>query len=171
MTEKYRSQFLLQARYNQWMNNKLYQVCEDIPDRLRKKEMKAFFKSIHGTFNHLLLGDRLWMGRFTGNEFKIKSLDQELYSSFDELWRERQKTDQHILDWIGSLEEMEFDKTIHFTAIVTQRSHYFRLADALSHFFHHQTHHRGQLTTLISQLDYDFGITDMMWMPGVELEQ
>ena len=77
--------FVIQSRCNRWMNHKLHTVCEGVPDEKRKQDMGAFFRSIHGTLNHLLLGDRLWMGRFTGTEFPVESLDQELYSDFKEL--------------------------------------------------------------------------------------
>ncbi len=162
--------FEIQSRYNQWMNHKLYAVCDTVPTRQRKQDMMTFFHSIHGTLNHLLLGDRLWMGRFTGREFAVESLDQELYSDFATLWQQRIRTDEEINEWIASLDEDTLEQTLCFTALVTGRRHCLRLVDALVHFFHHQTHHRGQLTTLLSQLGYDFGTTDLIWMPGVELD-
>ena len=164
-----KSQFVIQSHYNQWMNEKLYTVCEEVPDKTRKKDMGAFFHSIHGTLNHLLLGDRLWMGRFTGTAFPVESLDQELYSDFEALWEARTETDTAIDSWIDELTENDLDRIISFQAVVTQQTHRFRLADALTHFFHHQTHHRGQITTQLSQLGYDFGVTDLMWMPGIEI--
>ena len=54
------------ARYNRWMNQKVYDGCAGLADEDRKRDMGAFFKSIHGTLNHILLADRIWMGRFTG---------------------------------------------------------------------------------------------------------
>ena len=63
------------CRYNRWMNEKLYAVCATMPDELRKEDRGAWFHSMHGTLNHLLLADRLWMGRFTGKPFKARSLD------------------------------------------------------------------------------------------------
>lgn len=159
----------IQAQYNQWMNEKLYTVCDAIPDKQRKQDMGAFFHSIHGTLNHLLLGDRIWMGRFTGEDYPVMSLDQELYNDYEALRQARIDMDNTIGRWINSLEEVDLDRIIRFEAVVTQRMHRFRLVDALMHFFHHQTHHKGQLTTLMSQLGYDFGTTDMMWMPGVEI--
>src|SRR6476469_4234839 len=92
------------ARYNRWMNEKLYAVAEKLSDEERKTDRGAFFGSIHRTLNHLLLADRVWLGRFTGavlqeGEFGpggIKTLDQELYADFDELRRERAKTDDEI---------------------------------------------------------------------------
>ena len=73
------------ASYNRWMNQRLYSVCAELPDRERKEDRGAFFKSIHGTLNHLLVGDKVWLARFFGESFQIEGLDQELYSDFDEL--------------------------------------------------------------------------------------
>ncbi|MFA7241130.1 MAG: DinB family protein [Sulfuricellaceae bacterium] len=164
------SLFARQSDYNQWINRKLFSVCEAIPDSDRKKDMGAFFRSIHGTFNHLLVADRLWMSRFANSPFDFQALDQELFSDFVELRAEREITDQAISRWIRSLTEAELGATITYTSVVMGKELKFSLADALLHFFHHQTHHKGQLTTLISQLGYDFGVTDLICMPGVELE-
>jgi uncharacterized damage-inducible protein DinB len=78
-------QVRLFAAYNAWMNDKLYSACATLPDEERKRDRGAFFHSIHGTLNHILLADSVWMGRFEGQPFVFKSLDQELHSSFDEL--------------------------------------------------------------------------------------
>jgi len=63
------------ASYNRWMNQRLYSVCAELTDQERKADLEAFFGSIHGTLNHLLLGDRIWMGRFTGERFSVSRLD------------------------------------------------------------------------------------------------
>src|SRR5439155_565732 len=81
------------ARYNGWMNERLYECCARLSDAERKKDAGAFFKSIHGTLNHLLLGDRVWMGRFLGRPFAVTSLAQELYADFARLHEERGATD------------------------------------------------------------------------------
>src|SRR5580658_284409 len=99
------------ARYNRWMNEKLYGVASELTDEERKRDRGAFFKSIHGTLNHLLLADRVWMGRFTGVSLHgdslgpngIRALDQELYADFDELRRERTKTDGELESWVSGL--------------------------------------------------------------------
>lgn len=57
------------AAYNQWMNERLYAVCANLSDADRRKDRGVFFKSIHGTLNHLLLADRIWLGRFSVNPF------------------------------------------------------------------------------------------------------
>ena len=64
-TENYR----LMAQYNRWMNDRLYAAAGGLPDDERRRDRDAFFKSIHGTLNHLLVGDSLWMGRFENQPF------------------------------------------------------------------------------------------------------
>ena len=84
--------YTVMATYNQWMNQKLYAVCANIPDLERKSDRGAFFKSIDGTLNHILTGDLIWLGRFTQQPF-IAKLDEELYSDFSELQGERERLD------------------------------------------------------------------------------
>jgi uncharacterized damage-inducible protein DinB len=160
--------FRTMAQYNRWMNERLYAVCAEIPDAERKRDRGAFFKSIHGTFNHLLLGDRLWLGRFLDRPFPADSLDQDLYAEFNELRAERERTDEEILDFSESLDEEGLARDFRFTTIVDPREHVFPFRHVLLHFFNHQTHHRGQVTTLIKQAGYEPGVTDLMWLPGVE---
>jgi len=160
--------FRTYARYNRWMNERLYAVCAEIPDEERKRDRGAFFGSIHGTFNHLLLGDRLWMGRFVDEPFAIESLDQELYADFDELRTERARTDEDIIAFSESLDEEALARDFRFETLVNPGEHVFPFRHVLLHFFNHQTHHRGQATTLIKQAGYEPGVTDLMWLPGVE---
>ncbi len=79
----------IMARYNVWMNERLYETCATLTDEARKSDVGAFFRSIHGTLNHILLADRSWMARFRGKPATFKSLDEELYGDFAELRRER----------------------------------------------------------------------------------
>ena len=61
--------FTTMARYNRWMNGRVYACCAELSDEERKKDRGAFFESIHGTLNHIILGDLIWIGRFTGKAF------------------------------------------------------------------------------------------------------
>ena len=159
--------FKIMALYNRWMNERIYAVCAEIPDDERKRDRGAFFKSIHGTLNHLLLGDRLWLGRFKHRPFAVDSLDQELYADFETLRAEREQTDAEIVDFIDSLDEDALARPQRFHTIVNPAEHVFPLHHVLLHFFNHQTHHRGQVTTLMKQAGYDPGVTDLMWLPGI----
>ena len=153
------------ARYNRWMNERLYECCARIPDADRKRDMGAFFKSIHGTLNHLLLADRVWMGRFVGPTFTPRSLADELYADFAELRRERGITDDDIDDWVATLSNERLRGELRYTSIVNPAPRTIAMSLAVTHFFNHQTHHRGQLTTLLMQQGIDPGATDLMWVP------
>jgi uncharacterized damage-inducible protein DinB len=149
------------------MNEKLYGACATLSDEDRKRDRGAFFRSIHGTLNHLLLADLVWMGRFDGNTFTAKSLDQELYASFDELRSRRVALDERIRRWTQALSDAELDSKLAFTSIVDKKQRSVTLWKVVLHFFNHQTHHRGQLTTLLHQAGVDYGVTDLLWSPGV----
>ena len=152
------------ARYNRWMNTKLYDCSARLSDARRKEDRGAFFKSIHGTLNHLLVGDSVWMGRFQGPVFVPTSLAQELHADFDDLRRAREAMDQRILDWTANLTDAVLASELHYTSIVNPQPRHMPMGLAVAHFFNHQTHHRGQVTTLLSQCGIDPGVTDLMWM-------
>jgi uncharacterized damage-inducible protein DinB len=155
------------AEYNQWMNQKLYAICAEIPDAVRKEDRGAFFRSIHGTLNHLLVGDRIWMGRFTEQPFTAKVSD-ELYSDFAELQQAREMTDQHILDWASHLTDAWLQQDFTYISGIDRKTRTLPAWLLVTHLFNHQTHHRGQLTTLLNQLGYDLGVTDLPWLPSLQ---
>jgi uncharacterized damage-inducible protein DinB len=164
------------ARYNAWMNAKLYAAAARLPDAERRRDVRAFFRSIHGTLNHLLLADRAWLGRFTrdlrlgqsldaaGNPIVMSGrLDQELYADFDELRRQRERTDGDITTWADTLTPERLAADLRYrTTSGAEQCH--PLWWAVSHFFNHQTHHRGQVTTLLVQAGVDPGVTDLVAM-------
>lgn len=157
------------ARYNSWMNDKLYALAATLSDEERKRDRGAFFKSIHGTFNHLLLADRVWLWRFRGEPAAegfmapgIRALDQELYPNFEELRRERTATDAELSIWVSMLTAEQLAAT--FVYVRSGRKHELPLWWAVAHVFNHQTHHRGQITTLLSQSGNDLGVTDLFAM-------
>lgn len=159
------------ARYNGWMNERLYALCAAMPESLLKQDRQAFFKSIHGTLNHIMLADILWLDRFYGCPPRrvFHSLDEEIYSDFEELRRARNTLDREISDWVEGLDDDWLAQPFSFTSLVSPRPRTFLRWHALMHFFNHQTHHRGQVTTLLNQAGYDPGVTDLMLLPGMEV--
>jgi uncharacterized damage-inducible protein DinB len=155
------------ARYNRWMNDKLYRHAATLSDEARTRDVGAFFKSIHGTFNHLLLADRVWLARFTGATVPdgflgpggIRSLDQELYASFEELRRERALTDGELSAWVA-------EARLAAPLVYLRRGQKIEspLWWMVAHVFNHQTHHRGQITALLMQQGCDPGVTDLFAM-------
>jgi uncharacterized damage-inducible protein DinB len=154
----------LMATYNQWMNQKLYDVCATMPDSQRREDRGAFFRSAHGTLNHLLVGDRIWLGRFQGKPYAAK-LGQELYAEFDELRHQRELTDQQILEWSQQITDEWLRQSLKYISASDQVERTLPQWILTIHMFNHQTHHRGQLTTLLSQLGYEPGVTDIPWLP------
>jgi uncharacterized damage-inducible protein DinB len=153
------------AAYNLWMNSRLYAVCAELSDAERRQDRGAFFKSVHGTLNHLLLADKVWLGRFLGQPFRVDSLDQELYHDFEELRRAREDTDEQIGRWADNLTDEVLSGTLSYTSILNPEPRTLEMWLAVAHFFNHQTHHRGQLTTLLSQCGRDCGVTDLLQLP------
>ncbi|RUT10302.1 hypothetical protein DSM106972_007970 [Dulcicalothrix desertica PCC 7102] len=152
------------AQYNRWMNQKLYAICAEIPDSKRKEDLGAFFKSIHGTLNHLLYGDRAWIGRFIGEPFAAK-IGDELYEDFNELVVQREVTDLQIIEWSQKLSSEWLHQDFKYTSGVDGKTRILPAWVLVTHMFNHQTHHRGQLTTLLSQLEYNPGVTDLPFLP------
>jgi len=153
-------QYRVMAAYNRKMNQQFYAACSQLSETELKQDRGAFFNSISGTLNHLLLVDRLWLGGFTKNSVAFGSLDEELYANFSELRTERERTDEDILAWAETLTEetlaAPFNENLAFPTWL-----------AITHFFNHQTHHRGQLSTLLGQQDLDYGVTDLPWVAGM----
>lgn len=167
------TQFQALARYNAWMNNNLYNLASQLGEEQRRREVGAFFGSIHGTLSHLLLTDRVQLGRFIGPDrtisydaghkpIAIKSLDQELYSDFETLRRERAATDAMIEEWTGKISPEWLAGTMRYHAMSDGGDWDVPLWVAVTHFFNHQTHHRGQITALMKQMGVDPGVTDFM---------
>lgn len=156
------------ALYNHWMNETIYAAAARLSDAERKRDLGAFFKSLHGTLNHILVGDRLWLGRLTEQPMHFPSLAHEICADFDELKRERAKTDEAIDAYAAALTPERLAKPLVYRTLLNPRDVSFPLGVALTHFFNHQTLHRGQATTLLMQWGIDPGVTDLIALPGME---
>lgn len=156
------------AAYNRAMNDSIYAAAARLPDAERKRDLGAFFKSLHGTLNHLLLGDRLWLGRLVGTPTSFPSLGHELFSDFAALRAERAATDAEIVAYAEALTAEILARPLVYRTMLKPRNVAYGRDVALMHFFNHQTHHRGQATTLLMQLGVDPGATDLIVMPGLE---
>lgn len=152
------------ARYNQWMNEKLYAVCASASDETRRRDTGAPFQSMSGVLNHLLLADRMWLSRFKYQPHPFKSLDQELYADFEELTKERKITDEEINAWVAALTDEKLLAPLTYTSMVNPTPRSQPLWFCMLHMFNHQTHHRGQLTAMIEQAGFDCGITDLLYL-------
>ncbi|MCL4246128.1 MAG: damage-inducible protein DinB, partial [Candidatus Dadabacteria bacterium] len=98
-----RNYYELMAEYNKWMDGKIYDKCAAIPDADRKKDMGAFFKSIHSTLNHIYYGDVSWIERLRDDAYTPRQIGVDFFDNFDELRAAQEKLDAEILDWARSL--------------------------------------------------------------------
>ncbi len=172
--------FRVFARYNIWMNGKVYEAAERLSDAERKQDRGAFFRSVHGTLDHILAGDLIWLERFQVSEAPAlqdlpvsliepyKGHGVHLFDDFTELRTTRTEVDDAIKRWCEEdLTEDWLSETLVFmTKSAPQKERQLPAGLCVTHFFNHQTHHRGQVTTLLSQCGIDPGVTDLMAMPG-----
>lgn len=161
----------LMAEYNKWMDGRLYDICSLIPDEERRKDMGAFFKSIHGTLNHLYYGDIAWLERLRDGKFTPRKLGIDLFDDFNEMRAAQEKMDGEIIEWARTLTPEYLNGGYEYKSNVDGRTRILPRWILTTHMFNHQTHHRGQLTTLIMQLGIDPGVTDIPWLPCLSERQ
>jgi uncharacterized damage-inducible protein DinB len=147
-----KSRYQMFAGYNRWCNERLYDAAARVSDACYRLDRGAFFRSLHGTLNHLLVGDRIWMRRFTGAGEAPPSLDAILYDDFASLRAARRSEDVKIVRYIDRLSDADLTGTLRYRTVVRPQTIEQPLAPALDHFFNHQTHHRGQAHVILSAL-------------------
>ncbi len=142
--------FQMLARYNRIANERLHEKCSELSDSEYRMKRAGSFGSIHGLLNHMLLGDRIWMSRFEGGGHTTPALNTVLFADFTELRDARIAEDAQIESYFGNLPKGFAEQS--FAYINNQGKSYVEAAPvAFSHFFNHQTHHRGQVHVMLSQ--------------------
>jgi uncharacterized damage-inducible protein DinB len=157
-----KAHFDMFSRYNAWANERLYDAAAKLSETDYRADRGAFFKSMHGTLNHLLVGDRIWMHRFTGAEPINVALNATLYDEFAALRSARRNEDQRIIRFIENLAEADLAGVIRYRTITKPRDIEQPLSPALAHFFNHQTHHRGQAHGLLTTITGDAPSLDLI---------
>ncbi len=165
--------FELMATYNQWMNTNVYNAATTLSQTALTEDRGAFFGSILGTLNHIVVADTIWLKRFAtqpaGSEALAgiteqpdpTSLDQVLFEDFDRLYEHRKWMDEQIIHWISGLTDVDLNCSLSYHNIKGVAANK-RFSNLVLHFFNHQTHHRGQVSTLLSQAGVDIGVTDLL---------
>jgi len=133
------------AAYNAWANRLLYAAVTELSEDELHRDTGAFFGSVFATLSHILVADRVWLNRFTGEGPKPKTLDEKPYASFPELKAARVQEDKRIIDYIDGLTPHQLEASFSYTPVTSPELVSHKLWPALTHFFNHQTHHRGQI--------------------------
>ena len=144
--------FAMMAAYNAWANRRVYEAAALLDDEAYRRDTGAFFKSLHGTLNHLLAADRIWMKRFTGEGDAPAALDSILHDTLPALTLAREAEDRRIIDWVDGLSREALAGRFTYMTVTDLRTVSQRLSPALAHLFNHQTHHRGQAHTILTSL-------------------
>jgi len=144
--------FEMLAAYNAWANERLFAAAARVPEYQYRADHGVFFHSLHGTLNHLLVGDRIWMHRFTGEGEEPKALAAILYDDLASLAVARTTEDARILAYVSGLDETALAGAIRYRSTRSPAALEQRLAPLLLHFFNHQTHHRGQAHAILTKL-------------------
>jgi uncharacterized damage-inducible protein DinB len=161
------------GRYNQGMNAQVYDCAAQLDTIELGRDRSAFFGSILGTLNHLVVADVVWLKRFAAHPVNFAALEpvrsmpqpealsQIVATDFGVLRSRRERLDRAIVDWAEGLTAADLDLVLDYRNMkgVPARR---QLGSLLCHFFNHQTHHRGQVTTLLSQVGLDVGVTDLL---------
>lgn len=166
---------VLMSAYNETMNEKLYGLAAQLsPDDLFS-DRHAFFGSLFGTLNHLLVADRIWLKRFCAHPARQPALDavrdapapamlnQLQANDLPGLLALRRSLDQTIRQWAADLTAADVEQVLSYAnmkGVVSSK----RYGSLIMHLFNHQTHHRGQATTLLSQSGLDIGVTDLLML-------
>ncbi len=166
------TQIRLLAQYNRWMNEKLYRTAAQLSEEQLHADRRAFFGSLFDTLHHIYTGDVVWLKRFATHPATLVALDPVralaqprsvtdfAHGNLSVLWDARQALDQIIVAWTEELTDDHLSHTLRYSntkGVVAARS----FESLVLHLFNHQTHHRGQATTLLSQEGLDVGTTDL----------
>jgi len=151
------------AAYNAEMNRRLYDAAGRLPDEERRRDRGAFWRSIHGTFSHLLWADRMWMSRFDGWDKPGELLADSggLFEDWAAMRDARVDADLDMREWAGRVRQEWLDGTTSWFSGATGRQQVRPTALVVSHLFNHQTHHRGQAHAMLTTAGERTGDTDL----------
>jgi uncharacterized damage-inducible protein DinB len=151
------------AAYNTEMNRRLYAAAANLTDAQRTADRGAFWKSIHGTLAHLYWGDSQWMSRFDGwvkPDVPIKQ-SAGMIEDFAALRARRVKADADIEAWAGRVDSAWLAGDLVWFSSAAQCEMRQARGKLVTHFFNHQTHHRGQVHAMLTACGQDAGDTDL----------
>ena len=142
---------MAQAEANRYINRQWLEALSSLSQAELDRPQGAFFGTIFGTFNHILLGDRIWLGRIQGRPFGFDRLSHRICETMEHFTAERATTDQELIDLVSG--ENDFERRIDYRDNRGKPDGQ-PLYQIMAHLFAHQNHHRGH----ISQMCHERGI-------------
>jgi uncharacterized damage-inducible protein DinB len=142
----------MMAAYNEWANRRLFDACARLTEDNRRAGLGAFFGSLHGTLNHMMVADRIWRARITGAAPPDLALDDTVHDDFGDLRKAREAEDARWIAMVDGLDDATLSRPISYETITQPTRLRQPLWSALMHAFNHQTHHRGQCHGMLTRL-------------------
>ena len=159
--------FRMMAGFNRWANGRIYDAVAALGEADYYKERAcAFFGSIHGTLNHLLVVDRLWFGRLAGQVPGISRLDEILYDDLASLRAAREAEDEGIIAQLDGMAKADLARDCRFTLLSQPGERVMKPSVILPTVFNHQTHHRGQVHAMLKEAGAEPPALDIVLYPG-----
>jgi uncharacterized damage-inducible protein DinB len=159
-----KAHFATLARYNQWATRRLYAQVDALPEAQYRRDMGLYFKSVHGTLNHLLVGEHLlWFPRFAQGLSPRVALDAEVEPDRARLSARLHEGAARWLAFVEALPDERWAGSLDYTTMKGQAVS-LPFAATLAHVFNHGTHHRGQITAAITALGCPCPELDLVWM-------
>lgn len=156
--------FLQLARYNVWATRRLLDAVAAVPEADYRKDLGLFFKSIHGTLNHLLVGEHmLWYPRFAKGVSPKVELNAEVEPDRDRLGQALKGGSANWLPLIESWPAERFGGVLSYTTMRGEPAT-LPFAATLAHVFNHGTHHRGQITAALTALGRPCPELDLVYL-------
>ena len=139
------------ARYNAWANARLHSACATLSAAELANQRKAFFGSIMGTLNHILLVDILYRDRLKKKPTRFKKLNETLHTDLAALTRDQQEQDRWYIDEMAKLDPARLSQPFPFYTLPDNQYWSCPLDICLGNLFQHQIHHRGQVHNMLSE--------------------
>ena len=163
MTTGWTAHFDLLARYNVWATARLLGAVAAVPDAAYRHDVGLFFRSIHGTLNHLLVGEHLlWFVRFAEGRSPTVALDAEVEPDRAQLDARLREGAARWAPLIASFSPDRWDGTLDYTTMRGTAAS-LPFAATLAHVFNHGTHHRGQVTAALTALGQSCPELDLVY--------
>lgn len=156
------------ARYNAWQNSQLMRIFDVMDHGDLTKDRGAFFKSILGTANHIIWGDTLWMNRFDPAQPRPSGTMEDspnLFPTISAWSAERFQLDGRIKLWAEGLKSIDLCGDLTMRSRIKQIDMTRPVSYCVTHFFNHQTHHRGQIHAMLTSAGQTAPVSDLFCMP------
>ena len=140
------------AAYNIWANKILVDRISKLNDEEINKEIASSFPSLYKTMQHMWLAEEAWWQRLKLVE-NIDLQSEKFTGTFTELTASHARQSQQWVEWINNATE---NQLLHVFAYIRNKEQLkMPVYQMLQHVFNHATYHRGQLVTMLRQLNAD----------------